>query len=88
MKWSMPFFELKGVILGNMAGFKQHCSVGLWGPEMAKILEDDEARSSEGMGKFGKITLLKDLPSDKVLSLSFKREYVEWASEAKRPETK
>lgn len=73
VKWSMPFFELKGVILGNMAGFKQHCSVGLWGPEMAKILGDDKSKSSEGMGKFGKITSLKDLPSDKVLMGYFKK---------------
>ncbi len=33
MKWSMPFFVYQGVILGNMAAFKAHCSFGLWGPE-------------------------------------------------------
>ena len=73
VRWSMPFFELRGVILGNMAGFKEHCSVGLWGPEMAKIPGDDEIKSSEGMGKFGKITCLKDLPRDKVLVGYFKQ---------------
>ncbi len=72
MKWSMPFFMLHGVILGNMAAFKQHCSLGLWGPEMAAILgtQDDGTegdKKAPGMGKFGKITSLKDLPSDKVL---------------------
>jgi uncharacterized protein YdeI (YjbR/CyaY-like superfamily) len=67
VKWSMPFFVLHGVILGNMAAFKQHCSVGLWGPEMAAILGNDGAKSSEGMGTFGKVAGLKDLPSDKMM---------------------
>jgi hypothetical protein len=68
VKWSMPFFVLHGVILGNMAAFKQHCSLGLWGPEMAAILGHDGSRPGEGMGTFGKITGIKDLPSDKVLA--------------------
>jgi hypothetical protein len=67
MKWGMPFFELNGVILGNMAAFKQHCSLGLWGPEMSTVLRKDGFSDVEGMGKFGKITSLKDLPPDKVL---------------------
>jgi Bacteriocin-protection, YdeI or OmpD-Associated/Domain of unknown function (DU1801) len=68
VKWSMPFFVLHGVILGNMAAFKQHCSLGLWGPEMAAILGPDGTKPGQGMGKFGKITGVKDLPSDKVLT--------------------
>jgi uncharacterized protein YdeI (YjbR/CyaY-like superfamily) len=67
MKWSMPFFELNGVILANMAAFKAHCSVGVWGPEMAAVLRADGLSDAEGMGKFGKITGLQDLPSDKVM---------------------
>jgi len=73
VKWGMPFFELHGVILGNMAGFKQHCSLGLWGPEMAAILGGNVSEQGSGMGKFGKITGLKDLPSDKVLLGYFKQ---------------
>jgi uncharacterized protein YdeI (YjbR/CyaY-like superfamily) len=67
IKWSMPFFQLNGVILGNMAAFKQHCSVGFWGPEMAAVLREDGVMSVDGMGVLGKITSLKDLPSDKKL---------------------
>jgi uncharacterized protein YdeI (YjbR/CyaY-like superfamily) len=67
MKWSMPFFELNGVILGNMAAFKQHCSLGLWGPEMSAVLRADGFSDTDGMGKFGKLTGLHDLPSDKVM---------------------
>jgi hypothetical protein len=65
IKWSMPFFVYEGVILGNMAAFKAHCSLGLWGtgPELR------EAGVAEGgsMGSFGKITSLKDLPPKKDL---------------------
>ncbi len=35
IKWSMPFFTHRGLMLGNIAGFKQHCSFGLWGKEAA-----------------------------------------------------
>ena len=51
------------VILGNVSAFKQHCSFGLWGAEIAQRLRADGAASSEGMGTFGKITSLDDLPS-------------------------
>jgi uncharacterized protein YdeI (YjbR/CyaY-like superfamily) len=67
IKWGMPFFELNGIILGNMAAFKEHCSLGLWGPEMAAILGSDGAKSSEAMGTFGRIASVKDLPGDKAL---------------------
>ena len=65
IKWSMPFFMLRGVILGHMAAFKQHCAIGLWGPEMNAILNAAGLHSEDGMGYLGKITSLKDLPADK-----------------------
>ena len=65
IKWSMPFFVLRGVILGHMAAFKQHCAIGLWGPEMNAILNADGLHSEDGMGSLGKITSLEDLPADK-----------------------
>jgi uncharacterized protein YdeI (YjbR/CyaY-like superfamily) len=65
IKWSMPFFTLRGVILGHMAAFKQHCAIGLWGPEMNAILNEAGLHSENGMGSLGKITGLKDLPADK-----------------------
>jgi len=63
MKWSRPFFVYEGVILGNISAFKEHCSFGLWGTEIAQRLLADGVASSEGMGTFGKITSLADLPS-------------------------
>jgi uncharacterized protein YdeI (YjbR/CyaY-like superfamily) len=67
IKWSMPFFVLRGVVLGHMAAFKQHCAVGFWGPEMHAILREDGLLSENGMGALGKVVSLKDLPSDKKL---------------------
>jgi uncharacterized protein YdeI (YjbR/CyaY-like superfamily) len=67
MKWSRPFFVYKGVILGNMSAFKAHASFGLWGAEIAQQLRADGVASSEGMGTFGRITALSDLPARKQL---------------------
>jgi uncharacterized protein YdeI (YjbR/CyaY-like superfamily) len=67
IKWSRPFFLLNGVILGNIAAFKEHCSVGIWGHEMQQILNADGVKFEGAMGTFGRITSLRDLPPDKVL---------------------
>ncbi len=40
IKWSRPFFEYKGAILGNMSAFKEHCSFGFWGEEIGAILRE------------------------------------------------
>ncbi len=67
IKWGMPSFEYKGPMCG-MAAFKQHCTLGFW---KASLMKDkvlmDNAASEAAMGHLGKITSLKDLPSDKQL---------------------
>lgn len=68
IKWGMPFFDYKGQMLCNMASFKQHCAIGFW---KAAIMKDavllENAKSESAMGHLGKITSIKDLPSDKKL---------------------
>jgi uncharacterized protein YdeI (YjbR/CyaY-like superfamily) len=68
IKWSMPFFEHAGGIICNMAGFKQHCSLGFWN---ASLLKDPEGvlhlKDKNAMGHLDRITSLKDLPGDKTL---------------------
>ena len=68
IKWTMPFFEYSGGIICNMAGFKQHCSLGFWN---APLLKDPAGvlhlKDKNAMGHLDKITSLKDLPADKVL---------------------
>jgi uncharacterized protein YdeI (YjbR/CyaY-like superfamily) len=63
MKWSRPFFVYEGVILGNISAFKAHCSFGLWGPEVGEVLKKEGAAQDNGMGTFGKVTSVKDLPA-------------------------
>lgn len=73
MKWSFPNFMYKG-ILCSMASFKQHCSFGFW--KGALILGGKECKPGEGMGQFGRIVSLKDLPARRAL--------VKYVAEAKR----
>ncbi len=65
IKWSMPFFIHRGLMVGNMAAFKQHCSFGLWGKEAAAGLRADGLYDRKAMGVLGKLTSAKDLPSDR-----------------------
>ena len=65
IKWSRPFFEHRGVILCNMSAFKEHCSFGFWGEEIGAVLREAKVLQEDGMGSLGRITDLKDLPSDK-----------------------
>jgi uncharacterized protein YdeI (YjbR/CyaY-like superfamily) len=67
IKWSMPFFVYKGAILANMAAFKEHCSFGFWGQEIAAVLQEHDVVREDGMGTLGRIASVKDLPSDKQL---------------------
>ncbi len=62
IKWGMPNFEYKGMLF-NMASFKQHCSFGFWKQKLIKGLDS----SVDGMGSFGKIKSLNDLPSDEII---------------------
>ena len=63
MKWSMPTFAHAGGILASMAAFKQHASFGYW--KHALVLGEDAPR--EGMGSYGKLAVVRDLPSRKQL---------------------
>ena len=68
IKWGMPSFEYKGILCG-FASFKQHCTFGFW---KASLMKDkvlmQNARSEVAMGHLGRITSLKDLPSDKKIT--------------------
>src|SRR5579863_1938515 len=65
IKWSRPFFEYKGAILGNMSAFNEHCSFGFWGEEISAVLRQANVIQDGGMGSLGRITAVKDLPSNK-----------------------
>ena len=64
IKWSMPHFDYKGVMCG-MAAFKEHCAFGFWKESL--ILNRERSGEKSGMGSFGCIKSLADLPSEKML---------------------
>jgi uncharacterized protein YdeI (YjbR/CyaY-like superfamily) len=74
IKWSRPFFDYRGVILCNMAAFKEHCSFGFWGEEIGAILREAEVAKDGGMGSLGRITNVRDLPPG--------REMLDWIKKA------
>ena len=80
IKWSRPFFEYKGVILGNMSAFKEHCSFGFWGEEISAVLRDAKVLQPDAMGSLGRLTMIKDLPTDKQM-LSLLRQAVAFIDE-------
>ncbi len=61
IKWSFPNFSYKGMFCG-MAAFKQHCAFNFWKGSL--ILGTKE---KDGMGGFGKVKSIDDLPPRKVL---------------------
>ena len=63
IKWGMPTFMHAGGILCGMAAFKQHASFGFW--KHALVVGEGEPR--DGMGSYGKMTSLQDLPPKKTL---------------------
>ena len=65
IKWSRPFFEYRGSILGNMSAFKEHCSFGFWGEEIGGLLREAGVLERDAMGSLGRITSVADLPPDK-----------------------
>ena len=58
IKWGMPHFVYKGKNIAGMAPFKAHCAVMIHGAGR---------QESDGMGSFGKLTSVEDLPPDAVL---------------------
>lgn len=68
IKWGMPSFTYGGGILCGMAAFKAHASFGFW--KHALVVGDagtGEGTERVGMGSFGKLATVRDLPPKKQL---------------------
>ncbi len=63
IKWGSPSFVYAGGILCSMAAFKQHASFGFW--KHALVVAEHAPR--DGMGSYGKLTTISDLPPKKQL---------------------
>jgi len=73
IKWGFPHFDYKGKSHFSLASFKQHCAFGFW---LAGAMKDPKGilqlEEKSAMGSLGKITALKDLPSDKIFATYLK----------------
>ena len=58
IKWGRPAFLNEGRILAVFGAFKAHASLTLW------KMGEATGREEEGMGQFGRLTSLADLPDD------------------------
>ncbi len=69
IKWGMPFFDYKEEMMCHMAAFKKHAVFSFW---KAALMKDpvllDNAKAETAMGHLGRITTLKDLPTDKKIT--------------------
>ena len=64
MKWGRPHFMHRGLLCG-MSAFKAHCAFGFW---KGSLLVPNGARSGrDGMGQFGRITRVADLPARRAI---------------------
>jgi uncharacterized protein YdeI (YjbR/CyaY-like superfamily) len=84
IKWGFPHFDYKGEMMCSMASFKQHCAFNFW---KAKLMKDvsliANAKEETAMGHFGRITSLKDLPSDKKM-IAYIKEAMQLNDEGKK----
>jgi uncharacterized protein YdeI (YjbR/CyaY-like superfamily) len=79
LKWSAPAYTLHGKILLITAAFKAHAALNFWrGQEIAG------GSSDEGMGQFGKLKSVDDLPPDDELDALI-RKAAELAQNAPTP---
>ena len=62
-KWSFPHFDYKGEMMCSMAAFKEHCAFNFWKQSLldASVFPAEKT----AMGSFGRVTSIKDLPSNK-----------------------
>ena len=70
IKWSRPFFDYRGGTLCFMSAFKAHCALGFWrGKELDGL---PQQQGEDGMGHFGRIGSVDDLPSRRELTRHIK----------------
>jgi uncharacterized protein YdeI (YjbR/CyaY-like superfamily) len=62
IKWGMPSFDYKGMLAG-MGAFKQHAVFGFWKEKvLAQRLPLDVRTQKDGMGTYGCLKSIADLP--------------------------
>ena len=67
IKWGFPHFMYRGALLCSMAAFKQHVAFGFWKGALLDGVGAAGAKQ-DAMGQFGRITALRELPTQAVLT--------------------
>lgn len=75
IKWGMPHFTLNGKNLAGLAAFKAHAALVLHG----------EGKESDGMGAYGKIRSLDDLPPESEMAAALRASAERLVSGVKAP---
>ncbi len=81
LKWGMPAFLYKGQILAGMASFKAHATFHYW---LGNKVVDTGDKADTGMGQFGRLTSVDDLPDRETL-LACTRKAMQLTDEGVRP---
>ncbi|MBW8752809.1 MAG: YdeI/OmpD-associated family protein [Sphingomonadales bacterium] len=81
IKWGMPHFTLKGKNVAGLAAFKAHAALIIHGEGRMSASTDGD----EGMGAYGKIASMADLPSDAEITAALQAASERIASGAKKP---
>jgi hypothetical protein len=68
INWGMPFVLHRGRPLANMAAFKAHASFGFW-----DRAAQEPGPERDGMGQFGRLVSLADLPDDAALDAAIRQ---------------
>jgi uncharacterized protein YdeI (YjbR/CyaY-like superfamily) len=66
LKWGMPHFMRNG-ILCSMAAFKEHCALNFWKGDLIFADGKVSVTQDKGMGQFGRVSQLFELPTDDVM---------------------
>ena len=70
VKWSSPHFMYRGEMLAGMAAFKAHATFGFW---RGSLVVGEGNEQLTGMGQFGRLTSIDDLPPRAQLAALVKR---------------
>ncbi|HYK41027.1 MAG TPA: YdeI/OmpD-associated family protein [Thermoanaerobaculia bacterium] len=68
LKWRSPTWMYGGKILCGMAAFKEHAAFIFWHRGMVDVLGKDGDQADTAMGSLGRLTSLKDVPSDRKMT--------------------
>jgi uncharacterized protein YdeI (YjbR/CyaY-like superfamily) len=82
LKWSAPAYTLHGKILLITAAFKAHAALNFWRGQ--EIRDGASDANDDGMGQFGKLKSVEDLPPDQELDALI-RKAAELAKSAPAP---